>query len=349
MFYIYIYLDPRKKGSYSYGEYHFEYEPFYVGKGKGDRYLSHLKIANGNRKGKNNLVISKIKSILNDGHVPIILKIIEDLTKEDYNIFEKLMINIIGKSCNNLGPLLNTTDGGDGGITWSHEHHNKGKKLEELVGNERAIELRNNLSKLASERIGKLNPNFGNRGESNPNFGRKMDQSTKNKIRKKTIEQFSGYSKDQILAMIDKMNIYRKNKPDEVKQKWYDNISKTLKDKSERGELFRGEHRQKLKESNYRRLSKGSDDLKLSKDTKKKISDSLKGRIFTEEHRYKLKKCIPFNEFEDIITDLVKNKIVNTITNYREYARNNKYLKLPVRPEKSYYNDGWTTWRKYGL
>jgi hypothetical protein len=42
-FYVYIYLDPRKPGSYNYGDYMFNYEPFYVGKGKGNRMYVHLK------------------------------------------------------------------------------------------------------------------------------------------------------------------------------------------------------------------------------------------------------------------------------------------------------------------
>ena len=142
MCYIYVYLDSRKKGSYSYGEYHFEYEPFYVGKGIGERYLTHLRVANGSRKGGNNLIISKIRSILNDGYETIILKIIENLTKENYDIFEKTIIKTIGKSCDGLGPLLNIMDGGDGGITWIDEHHNKGKKLEEIVGEERSKEIK---------------------------------------------------------------------------------------------------------------------------------------------------------------------------------------------------------------
>jgi hypothetical protein len=44
-FYIYIYLDPRKPGKYVYGMYVFDYEPFYVGKGKDKQYISHLREA----------------------------------------------------------------------------------------------------------------------------------------------------------------------------------------------------------------------------------------------------------------------------------------------------------------
>lgn len=36
-FYVYVLLDPFKNGIFTYDEYHFEYEPFYVGKGKGKR------------------------------------------------------------------------------------------------------------------------------------------------------------------------------------------------------------------------------------------------------------------------------------------------------------------------
>jgi regulator of RNase E activity RraB len=373
MCYIYVYLDTRKKGSYSYGDFHFEYEPFYVGKGIGDRYLSHLRIANGSRKGGNNLIISKIRSILNDGSEPTIIKIIEGLTKENYDIYEISTIKLIGKSCDGLGPLLNTTDGGDGGITWVGEHHNKGKKLEEIVGEEKAIELKQKLSEQASKRVGELNSNFGNRGElskiyseNNPNFGKKRDQNTKDKISNTLKEYYSNlvYDTNRInkikysLSLLDveeirlrvekrKNTIY--NKPEEVKQEWYNKISKSLKDKSDNGELFSDEHRQKLKDTNYKKLNKGSDKLKLSDETKKKLSESLKNRVFTLEHRDKLRKCISFEEFEVIIVDLVNSSTIKTITAYRKYAKDNPDLKYPIRPEKSYKNCDWEGWRKYGL
>lgn len=349
MYYIYVYLDTRKKGSYSFGDFHFEYEPFYIGKGTNDRYLTHLRVANGSRKGKNNLIVTKIKSILNDGFEPKIIKIIEGLTKYNYDSYEISTIRLIGKSCDGLGPLLNTTNGGDGGVTWIGEHHNKGKKLEEIVGDERSIELKQKLSEQASKRVGDLNPNFGNKGELNPMFGIKRSVETIDKIREKTLEQFSSYSEDEINFMVKRMNDARINKPDEIKQNWYNKISKSLKDKSENGELFTDEHRQKLKDTNYKKMNKGSDELKLSDNTKKKISDKLKDRVFTLEHREKLRKCVSYEEFETIVIDLVKNGIINTITDYRKYAKENPDLKYPLRPEKSYKNCGWSDWRKYGL
>lgn len=66
MFYVYIYLDIRKKGSYNFGGYQFIYEPFYVGKGKGDRYLTHLKIS-GKHKKPNDFLTNKIKKIISIG------------------------------------------------------------------------------------------------------------------------------------------------------------------------------------------------------------------------------------------------------------------------------------------
>ena len=55
-FYVYVYLDPSKPGQYVYGDYTFEYEPFYVGKGQNGRWLVHMSYG-----GNNRLFINKIK------------------------------------------------------------------------------------------------------------------------------------------------------------------------------------------------------------------------------------------------------------------------------------------------
>ena len=41
-FYVYIYLDPRKPGEYVYDDLKFDFEPFYVGKGIGNRLNRHI-------------------------------------------------------------------------------------------------------------------------------------------------------------------------------------------------------------------------------------------------------------------------------------------------------------------
>jgi hypothetical protein len=40
-------LDPRKPGQFKYEEYEFDFEPFYVGKGSGDRWVAHIRETKG--------------------------------------------------------------------------------------------------------------------------------------------------------------------------------------------------------------------------------------------------------------------------------------------------------------
>ena len=82
--------------------------PFYVGKGKGDRWIKHetqTKDVNVRKKRK----IRKTLAFL--GEIPKI-KIQEGLTAKKALEYEILLISIIGRGLN--GPLVNMTDGGDG-------------------------------------------------------------------------------------------------------------------------------------------------------------------------------------------------------------------------------------------
>lgn len=119
-FYIYVYLDPRKKDYYNYVDFNFDYEPFYVGKGSGYRYLKHL-----TDKNKNTHKINKIKNIIDDGYTPIILKLFENLTESEAYQKEIEIIEKIGRRINNTGPLTNYFKGGIGdGYTMSN-HPNR--------------------------------------------------------------------------------------------------------------------------------------------------------------------------------------------------------------------------------
>ena len=79
-YYLYFYLDPRKPGKYSYRNISFLYEPFYIGKGKGGRCLSHLKEATNSN--KNSFKLNKIRKIIRQELLPSI--IILDIGSESY-------------------------------------------------------------------------------------------------------------------------------------------------------------------------------------------------------------------------------------------------------------------------
>jgi hypothetical protein len=109
MYYVYIYLDPRTSGKYRYGEFVFDQEPFYVGKGRGCRDQIHVY-----KYGNNRLKNSILKKLEDLNLKPIILYVKEQL--EEYEAFEleRKLIFLIGRRDIGLGPLSNMTDGGEG-------------------------------------------------------------------------------------------------------------------------------------------------------------------------------------------------------------------------------------------
>jgi len=119
-FYVYVYLDPRKPGKYVYGEYEFDYEPFYVGKGYGNRKNDHLVESGRNFKKGNQCKLNKIRKIQRViKEDPIIIEYAKWLTEEEsiYK-YEIPMINNIGRIDKGMGPLTNLTDGGQGLSGW---------------------------------------------------------------------------------------------------------------------------------------------------------------------------------------------------------------------------------------
>jgi len=132
-YYNYVFLDLRKPGKYDYDiELCFLYEPFYIGKGHGNRYKNHiydkkqsykLKLIN---KLLRNYTIDEISIIFNKN-------VTDEISKEN----EIRLIKKIGRYNLNEGPLTNITEGGEGRSSdemtiWNNEHWSDPKNREHL-------------------------------------------------------------------------------------------------------------------------------------------------------------------------------------------------------------------------
>jgi len=115
--YVYVYLDPRKPGNYSFGGFSFNFLPFYIGMGHGSRIHSHLKEAiwHRNDKKKLNRKEKLIRRLLGLGTPPIIIKLSKFLYRNEAVMLEKRLINSMGRVTNGDGFLLNMAEGGIGG------------------------------------------------------------------------------------------------------------------------------------------------------------------------------------------------------------------------------------------
>ncbi|QDJ96468.1 hypothetical protein Xoosp13_282 [Xanthomonas phage Xoo-sp13] len=119
-YYVYAYLDPRKIST----DYRFTNEPFYIGRGSDARLNYHINEVRKlpdiitremfTKHRLNMIKINKIRSILDDGYEPVIIKLYENLSMEDSKEYEKKLIAEIGRSVFGEGPLTNLTEGGEG-------------------------------------------------------------------------------------------------------------------------------------------------------------------------------------------------------------------------------------------
>ena len=140
-FYVYALLDPRKPGKYKYGEYEFEYEPFYVGKGSGMRIKAHVRNCDLKIHNRKTAKINKLKKM---NLLPVGLIVRSSLLEIDALKFEEETIGTIGRLDYNSGPLTNGTDGGEGHLGVSDITRNKIRAIH--LGRKQSEEARRKIS-----------------------------------------------------------------------------------------------------------------------------------------------------------------------------------------------------------
>jgi hypothetical protein len=190
MYYNYVYLDPRKNGKYSYDEICFLFEPFYVGKGKGNRYQSHI-----NRSRIDNPIFkNKISKLIRTGINPYI-EVFNHTELENlaYQNEIKLISQIGSDFISDIvdGPLLN--------LCLKNEPPNLfGKTYKEIYGDrweeeieKRRISIKENhrLYKRSHSEETKKKISDSTSKENNPRWGVKLTEETKSKISQKAKER----------------------------------------------------------------------------------------------------------------------------------------------------------------
>lgn len=188
IYYVYEYLDPTTK------------TPFYVGKGKDNRYLHHLKnLNNADNPHKTN----KIKKILNLGLVPTINIVEGNLSELEAFALENKLILEYGRVDLGTGCLLNLTNGGEGQSGWipNDEYRNKmsvktSGENNGMFGKKHTDETKNKIREKAigrkfSEET-KLKMSIQNIGKKNPFYGKTHTEETIKQISEKKIGRFGG-------------------------------------------------------------------------------------------------------------------------------------------------------------
>jgi len=214
-FYVYVYLDPRKPGIFIYDDYVFEYEPFYIGKGKNKRLLRHLK-DNVNSYKKN-----KISKIISCGLEPIIKKVKENLNEKLAFSLEIDLISLIGR-VDNGGVLVNMSDGGEGQSGFKHSQETKDKISDSLKTSEKHKSIMNSIEyrkKLSDALMGHKGSIFNHSedvkrhlsdiqvGDKNTFFGKTHSENQKKKWSKERIGKSNGNTVKYIISTPDEKEL----------------------------------------------------------------------------------------------------------------------------------------------
>ena len=176
-YYVYALLDTRKPGTYTYGKYTFNYEPFYIGKGCRGRAKVHIHqaLAHEEKYYHNKWRSRLIRKICDTTGNPPKIVAIKNLTESSAYEKEKILIDLVGRRDLGNGPLLNFSDGGKGGTGVVRSTPNKISKLRNSLSNKKAF-LRKTKKEL-SKTIAKRNATRARNKQANSLSARKSAQS----------------------------------------------------------------------------------------------------------------------------------------------------------------------------
>ena len=273
-FYVYIYLDPRKPGEYTYGDYKFDYEPFYVGKGKNNRWKpsEHLYPKNG-------YLNNKIKKI--GANNTIVCCLNQRFTEEIGFHYECKLISLIGRQDLNTGPLINLTDGGEGITNCSESSKEKLRRYR--LGKKHTEEEKKKISKAS-------------RGENNGFYHKEHTQATKLKIsqansgRKPWNYNITGYKNKPCSEE-------RKIKVRESVKKYRATHTQICSDET-RKKMSLARKKRIITQETKEKLRKASTGRKVSEEARNKIGEANRGKKRTEEMKEKMRK--PHKKIEKI-------------------------------------------------
>lgn len=280
IFYVYVYLDPRKSGNYMYGNYSFEYEPFYVGKGCNDRSYHHL-CESHQKQNSNKSFINKIKKIQKEIDTdPIIMIYKKNMSENESYELEKKLIDMIGRKDLKKGPLCNLTDGGEGGGTGRIVSDEVKQKL--IINNMMGItgmkgkkHTEISKQKIRESNIGRTHTNETKQRMSNKAKGHIVSDETKEKLRQYHL------GKKHTIETIQKI---KNHSTKSFKGKHHTEETKQRMSELHKGKVFTEEHKRKLSESRI-----GS---KRNDETKQRMSEAQKGHSVSQETRQKISESL---------------------------------------------------------
>ena len=280
-YYVYLYLD-------------LDNVPFYVGKGRGDRYLVVKHLTGG---ADNRFLKNKIRKVgIANTKIHFLHK---NLIEKEAFYWERYWIKYIGRRDKGEGTLCNLTDGGEGDSGRIVSKETK-RKISKAV--KRAWVCRGGHSEESKRKI------------SEAGKGHEVSEETKQKLRgprkpygplskehkRKVSEALKGnpklaYWKGKTLSKEAKQKISEARKGHETSKETKLKISEANKghtvSKETRQKISKANKGRKLPKETKQKMSKAQKGRKHSVETRQKISKANKGKVRSEEAKQKMSKA----------------------------------------------------------